>query len=198
VFGDLSDNSHYSKCYKITGLTDEEATLLEPASCAVHGIDKIQPKFGSTVLLIGAGPTGLILAQLLKVRYYGGVDERDQVLIPVQLAGASKVTIAANKGIKMDLARKLNAGDDYLDLDRTDAKNQWAQLKKDNPRESIGWMEGIYQLTISTDGFDIVAECTGVESIVGCLASLKAKSLIKQVNDSINYVARGGTLLVVS
>lgn len=31
------------------------------------------------------------------------------------------------------------------------------------------------------DGFDVVAECTGVESIV---------------NDSINYVSRGGTLLV--
>ena len=32
-----------------------------------------------------------------------------------------------------------------------------------------------------TDGFDVVAECTGVESIV---------------NDSINYVRRGGSLLV--
>lgn len=32
-----------------------------------------------------------------------------------------------------------------------------------------------------TDGFDVVAECTGVESIV---------------NDAINYVCRGGTLLV--
>ena len=32
-----------------------------------------------------------------------------------------------------------------------------------------------------SDGFDVVAECTGVETIV---------------NDSINYVARGGTLLV--
>lgn len=31
------------------------------------------------------------------------------------------------------------------------------------------------------DGFDVVVECTGVESIV---------------NDAINYVARGGTLLV--
>ena len=31
------------------------------------------------------------------------------------------------------------------------------------------------------DGFDVVAECTGVESIV---------------NDAINYVSRGGTLLV--
>lgn len=135
-----------NKCFKIKNLTDEEATLLEPASCAVHGMDKLQMPFGANVLLIGAGPTGLILAQLMR------------------LGGASKVTIAANKGIKMDLARQLNAGDEYIDLDRSNPEAQWAQLKKDNPY-----------------GFDVVAECTGVEKIV---------------NDSINYVARGGTLLV--
>ncbi|WOO83887.1 D-arabinitol dehydrogenase 1 [Vanrija pseudolonga] len=136
----------FQKCYKIKNLTDEEATLLEPASCAVHGMDKLQMPFGASVLLIGAGPTGLILAQLMK------------------LGGASKVTIAANKGIKMDLARKLNAGDAYIDLERDNADAQWAQIKKDNPY-----------------GFDVVAECTGVEKIV---------------NMSLDYVARGGTLLV--
>jgi len=36
-------------------------------------------------------------------------------------------------------------------------------------------------LTGISDGFDVVAECTGVESIV---------------NNAINYVSRGGTLLV--
>lgn len=135
-----------SKVFPIFNLTDEQATLVEPASCAVHGLDKIRPKPGSECLLIGAGPTGLILAQLLK------------------LNGASRVVLAANKGMKMDIARKIDAADEYLDLDRKDAAQQWAQLKKDNPY-----------------GFDVVVEATGVESIV---------------NDSINYVRRGGTLLV--
>ncbi|KAK1927543.1 chaperonin 10-like protein [Papiliotrema laurentii] len=136
----------FSKCYKIKNLTDEEATLLEPASCAIHGMDKLKMPFGAKVLLIGAGPTGLILAQLIK------------------MGGAGHITIAANKGIKMDIARKVEAADAYIDLDRQNAKEQWAQIKKDNPY-----------------GFDVVVECTGVESIV---------------NDAINYVARGGTLLV--
>lgn len=109
-------------------------------------MDKLKMPFGAKVLLIGAGPTGLILAQLMKI------------------GGAGHITIAANRGIKMDLARQLDAGDAYIDLDRKDALAQWAQIKTDNPY-----------------GFDVVAECTGVESIV---------------NDSINYVARGGTLLV--
>lgn len=32
------------KVFKIKNLSDVEATLLEPASCAAHGLDKIAPK----------------------------------------------------------------------------------------------------------------------------------------------------------
>jgi threonine dehydrogenase-like Zn-dependent dehydrogenase len=59
--------SPFSKCYKVQNLTMEESVLIEPAACAVHGMDKLQMPFGARVLLIGAGPTGLILAQLMKV-----------------------------------------------------------------------------------------------------------------------------------
>jgi len=134
------------KLYKIKNLTDEESTLLEPAACAIHGLDKLNPPVGIEVLLLGAGPTGLILAQLLK------------------LNGASRVVIAANKGIKMDIAKQLDAADEYIELDRQNPEAQWAQLKSDNPY-----------------GFDVVVEATGVE---------------KLANESINYVRRGGTLMI--
>jgi D-arabinitol dehydrogenase (NADP+) len=134
------------KLYKIHNISDEEATLLEPAACAIHGLDKLRPPVGVDVLLLGAGPTGLILAQLLK------------------LNGAAKVTIAANKGIKMNLAKDLDCGDEYIELDRENPGLQWQKLKDDNPY-----------------GFDIVVEATGVE---------------KLANEAINYVRRGGTLLV--
>ena len=111
-------------------MTDEEATLLEPASCAVHGLDKLNPPVGIEVLLLGAGPTGLILAQLLK------------------LNGASRVVIAANKGMKMDIAKKLNCADEYVELDRKNPEAQWEKLKKDNKY-----------------GFDVVVEATGVEKL---------------------------------
>ncbi|XP_006463992.1 hypothetical protein AGABI2DRAFT_194619 [Agaricus bisporus var. bisporus H97] len=134
------------KLYKIKNLTDEEATLLEPAACAVHGLDKLNPGVGIEVLLMGAGPTGLILAQLLKQN------------------GASRIVIAANKGIKMDIAKNLNAADEYIELDRQNPGAQWQKLKDDNPY-----------------GFDVVVEATGVE---------------KLANESINYVRRGGTLMI--
>lgn len=45
------------KVFEIKNLSDVDATLLEPASCAAHGLDKISPRLGSSVLVIGAGPT---------------------------------------------------------------------------------------------------------------------------------------------
>lgn len=82
------------------------------------------------VLLLGAGPTGLILSQLLKNN------------------GAHRVVLAANKGIKMDIAKSLNAADEYVELDRQDPKAQWDKLRSDNPY-----------------GFDVVVEATGVEKL---------------------------------
>ncbi|KAJ3893592.1 chaperonin 10-like protein [Lentinula edodes] len=136
------------KVFKIHNLTDEDATLIEPAACAVHGADKLALPVGAEVLILGAGPTGLILAQLLK------------------LNGASRIVIAANKGIKTNIARQLEVADDYIEIDRDseDQDSQWAGIKDKYPY-----------------GFDAVVEATGSERIA---------------NLSIQYVRRGGTLMV--
>lgn len=47
--------------------------------------------------------------------------------------GGCQVTIAAPKGLKMDLAKSLDAADTYLELSRDNPDAQFAQLKKDNP-----------------------------------------------------------------
>ncbi len=41
-----------------------EAALIEPISCAVHGIHRLAPRLGDTLLIVGAGTMGLILLQL--------------------------------------------------------------------------------------------------------------------------------------
>lgn len=112
--------------FKIKNLSDVEATLIEPASCACHGLDKIRPRLGSSVLMFGAGPTGLMLAQLLRQN------------------GGCNVTIAAPGGLKMDLAKSLDAADHYVELSRSDPSAQFEQIKKDHQY-----------------GFDVVIEATG-------------------------------------
>jgi NADPH2:quinone reductase len=42
-----------------------EAALIEPLSCAVHGMHRLEPKSGDTVLIVGAGTMGLLLLQLV-------------------------------------------------------------------------------------------------------------------------------------
>ncbi|EIN08938.1 GroES-like protein, partial [Punctularia strigosozonata HHB-11173 SS5] len=144
--GGFAEYVDLQRLYKVNNLSPEEAVLVEPLACAVHGMDRLQAPVGAEVLLIGAGPTGLLLAQLLR------------------LNGATKVTIAANEGPKTELAKSLDCADTYVELDRADPDAQWAQLKKDHPY-----------------GFDIVVEATGSEKVA---------------DQAINYVRRGGTLLV--
>lgn len=120
-----------AKVFRIHNLSDVDATLLEPASCAAHGLEKIAPKLASSVLMFGAGPTGLVLAQLL--RHNGGCS----------------VTIAAPEGLKMELAKKLDAADHYVELSRSNPEVQFEKLKKDHPY-----------------GFDIVVEATGSAKIL--------------------------------
>lgn len=162
----FSSSSSAHKVYIIKNLADEEATLIEPAACAVHGMDKLGTAVGIDALVIGAGPTGLVLAQLLK------------------LNGATKVVIAANKGIKTELAQQLQAADEYVELDRQSPDAQWEQLKKDNPY-----------------GFDVVVRASTPRhhrqwmTDVG-LVQVEATGSEKIANEAINYVRRGGKLMV--
>lgn len=47
--------------------------------------------------------------------------------------GGCRVTIAAPGGLKMDLAKSLDAADEYIELSRSEPGPQFEALKKDNP-----------------------------------------------------------------
>ena len=51
------------------GMSYAEAALIEPISCVVRGFHRLQPQVGETYLVYGAGPMGLLNAQL--ARYNG-------------------------------------------------------------------------------------------------------------------------------
>ncbi|MHC1783980.1 MAG: alcohol dehydrogenase catalytic domain-containing protein [Anaerolineaceae bacterium] len=50
------------------GLSFEEAAFVEPLACALNGIDRAEIKPGQSVMIIGAGPIGLIMVLLAKLR----------------------------------------------------------------------------------------------------------------------------------
>ena len=81
----------------------------EPAACAMHGLETLNVRPGATALVFGAGPTGLLLAQLIKS------------------GGAASVTVAAPTQFKLDTAKALGV-DHTVQIDREDAEGNQEKL----------------------------------------------------------------------
>lgn len=79
-------------------LSYPEAALIEPVSCAVHGMHSINPKSGDTFLIVGAGTMGLMLLQLA---VHGG---------------ASRVVVVDLNPNRLALAEQLGARRTYTDI----------------------------------------------------------------------------------
>lgn len=73
------------------GMDALTASMTEPVSCCLHGIDLCNIKLGDEVLIIGGGPIGLMMLQLVK------------------MAGSSKIILSEPVAEKRDLGKKLGA-----------------------------------------------------------------------------------------
>lgn len=59
--------SHYTGVHKIPdGVSYEDAAMTEPLACAVHAVTRLAVKPGDTCVVIGPGPIGLMMVQLVK------------------------------------------------------------------------------------------------------------------------------------
>lgn len=118
--------------FSVEGLSDDTAVLVEPTACAAHAVDVIAPRHGSCALVIGAGPTGILLAQLLRA------------------AGATSVTMAAPTAFKLELAGSLGIDRTFV-MDRGDLAG--------DVRALIDLTAGAgYDLTVDATGAAAVAE----------------------------------------
>ncbi|KAL3437298.1 chaperonin 10-like protein [Aspergillus tetrazonus] len=63
------------RVFPIKAISDVDATLIEPAACAAHGIDKIAPHVGSNVLLFGAAAPGGV-----KMAFAKSLDAADEYI----------------------------------------------------------------------------------------------------------------------
>ena len=90
-------------------LDPDLAVLAEPLACVVHGMDVLALKTGADVLLLGAGTTGLLLAQML---LHGG---------------AGRVTVAAPTVSKLEVAQRLGV-DQAVQIQRGAVENTHQQL----------------------------------------------------------------------
>jgi D-arabinitol dehydrogenase (NADP+) len=103
-----------ARCFAVDDLDPETAVFTEPVACVVHGLDVLGLRPGSNVLLFGAGPTGLILTQLLAG------------------SGATELTVAAPTQAKLDLARARGADRTVL-VDRSTPASSIEELREAAP-----------------------------------------------------------------
>jgi 2-desacetyl-2-hydroxyethyl bacteriochlorophyllide A dehydrogenase len=85
-------------------VNDAQGALIEPLSCAVHGIRRLGPVIGEDVLVMGAGTMGLLLAQLLA------------------MAGARSVAVVDRKASRLEVAEAVGASVVATDVTELDGR----------------------------------------------------------------------------
>jgi D-arabinitol dehydrogenase (NADP+) len=131
------------KCHVANGLSPETAVFAEPTACAIHGLDVLGAKPGSDILLFGAGPSGMLLAQLL--RYNGG----------------ARVTVAAPTAFKLQLARDYGIDETVL-VDRSAPDETVAALRRIAP-------DGFDVVVDATGALAVLETCLGLTRDGGTL-----------------------------
>jgi D-arabinitol dehydrogenase (NADP+) len=119
--------------FSTEGLHPDTAVFTEPASCAMHGLETLDVRPGASALVFGAGPTGLLLAQL------------------IASGGASSVTVAAPSQFKLDTAAQLGI-DRTVRIERGDAEATIRTLREASPTG-----DG-YDVVVEATGSTAVAE----------------------------------------
>ncbi len=99
-----------SLVYSVDGIDPDTSVFAEPTACAMHGVRTLSPPPGSSALVFGAGPTGVLLTQL------------------IAHGGAASVTVAASSAFKLRRALDLGIDATYL-MDRADLAGDVAKLK---------------------------------------------------------------------
>ncbi|WP_017571283.1 zinc-dependent alcohol dehydrogenase family protein [Nocardiopsis halotolerans] len=96
-----------ANCYRIPdSMSMREGALVEPLSCAVHGVRRIGVEAGERFLVVGAGTMGLLLQQLL---------QRSGAHVTVVDRNTRRLAIAADLGAGATASDTSDLGDERFD-----------------------------------------------------------------------------------
>lgn len=88
------------------------SALTEPLACVVRGMDELNPVAGESIVIIGAGPIGLMFLQV--ARAYGlraiAVVKRDEQVVAAKHFGAAEVVQTTTTDDAIGAVRALTAG----------------------------------------------------------------------------------------
>ena len=85
--------------FDIGALPFEFGAFMEPLSCVLHGVERLQPEMAAKIAILGAGPIGI---QLLKV---------------LQSRGAAQIIVVDKNIPRANFAKEMGASQIYTELD---------------------------------------------------------------------------------
>lgn len=143
------------------GLSDDQATLIEPAAVALHAVLRRAPRPGEKVLVIGAGIIGLLTAQMVKL-----IEPDSYVAI------IARYPHQAEMAGRMGADEVLAGGEMYAEMARvTGAKHYRSTMNR-------GMLLG---------GYDVVYDCVGdSRSVLDGLRWTKAGGAVVLVGVSLS------------
>ncbi len=132
-----------SKVIKLPrGMSFEHATMIEPAAVAVHVVRKASQKIGQKVVVLGAGPIGLLVTQIARS------------------AGADGIIVTDILDYRLNLARRLGA-DEVVNISSQDLKEtiiqKWGTEGVDLIYDCVGTEETLFQaMQVARKGIKIM------------------------------------------
>lgn len=105
------------QAYVFNNISFEEAAMVEPTACCLHGINNTGIKPGDKVLVLGAGAIGLIMLQLAKISGANAVGVSEPIKKRRDTAlelGADYILNPMEESFKNDLRKYLGEGPDVI------------------------------------------------------------------------------------
>lgn len=85
--------------FNIGSLPFEQGAFVEPLSCVLHGVERLQPEMAAHIAILGAGPIGILLLQVLKMK------------------GAAEIIVVDKNTARADFAQSAGADHVLTNLD---------------------------------------------------------------------------------
>lgn len=177
--------------FDATGLDPDLAVFAEPAACIAHLMDRLQPLAGCSVVVLGAGPTGVLLTQFLRLHGAGGVVladpnpaklatssglcEMSTVLVDrADLAGSIDAVLAAHAGafdVVIDATGRADVIQELPRLARNGARIVYYGVADEAARVTISPFE-VFRRELT-----IMGSFTEVDSFPDALAAFRAGAI---------------------
>jgi D-arabinitol dehydrogenase (NADP+) len=99
-------SADHRQVFSVDGLESDTAVFAEPTACAMHGLETLGQRPGGSALVMGAGPTGLLLAQLIGSGGATSVTVGD--IVPFKLETAARLGVDSTVSMTKDSAQNID------------------------------------------------------------------------------------------